>query len=550
MPEWFQKQTVGDLPASAAARFGERSALWFGEQHWTYRQLSDAVDAVAKSLMALGIERGDKISLWANNRPEWIFLMFAAAKVGAVLVPINTRFRTEDFSYTVRQSDSRLLLAVDRSGPIDYRSMIEDVITPAHRAGPTSIRCPDLPMLDHVVMITDAHCPGFFNWPDFLAAGAAISDAALAARAASIDPDDLLIIAYTSGTTGHPKGVMHGHCAIRNVVDTASRIGLTFEDVMVNYLPLFHLYSYSGCCLMSVASGACQVLMDNFDAAEALDLVEKRRISVIHGFDAHYRDLLQEQGRRPRDISSLRFATFPAGMDSSAATARRVQGEFCPSVSVYGMTELWTFPAISFANSTSEQRCEASGFPSPGYDFRFVDRESGADLPDGQLGEILVRGYMVTRGYYKDPEATAAAIDADGWLHTGDLGFRRPDGHIKFIGRGKDMLKVGGENVAPAEVEAFLTRHPDILEAAVVGVPDERLSEVGCAFLVLRPGATINPLELAAYCKGRIASFKIPRYFHARDSLPMTPSGKVKKVELKQLALGLMQQESAARARS
>ena len=356
------------------------------------------------------------------------------------------------------------------------------------------------------------------------------------------------MIGYTSGTTGHPKGVLHTHVMIRNMRERANRIGLTFEDVIVNPLPLFHLYGFSEGGLISVIAGAKHVLLDRFDADECMRLVEAEKGTITHGFDTHYKEYLDSLERTPRDISSLRICTFPSGMTSSARIARRVQTEMAPIVTGWGMTETFTFATMSFGNSTPEQRTDASGFPAPGLDIKVVDPETGREVAAGEEGELLIRGYMITQGYYRKPEETAEAIDADGWLHTGDTVVLRADGHIRFVGRFKDQLKVGGENVAPAEVEAFLMAHEAIDQVAVVGYPDSRLGEVAVAFVVTAPGKSVAGDEIAGYCKGRIASFKVPRHVLTVAAFPMTASGKVQKHRLRALALDMLGHPTADRA--
>ena len=342
---------------------------------------------------------------------------------------------------------------------------------------------------------------------------------------------------YTSGTTGFPKGAMHAHRLVRNVTDRAFRLAITEHDVILMYLPLFHLFAFSEGMLTSLVSGARQVLTPGFDARESLGLIERERATVLHGFDTHYKELCELHAREPRDVSSVRTGILAAGMSSSVAIARRARALFGPLVSGYGMSEFGVGAAIGALDSTEEQSCEGSGFPAPGYEIRIVDPASGEAQPTGQPGEILVRGYTLMQGYYDKPEATAAVIDADGWLHSGDMGLIRPDGHLRFLGRYTDMLKIGGENVDPMEVEAFLMAHPGVNLAAVVSYPDARLSEVGVAFIRLEPGHALTEGDVLDHCRGRIASFKIPRRVFFVDDFPMTSSGKIQKVVLREDAL-------------
>jgi fatty-acyl-CoA synthase len=529
---WFGTQTLGALPGEAARRWGAREALCFEGRRSTFAELATGVDRFARGLIALGVQPGDKVALWMLNRPEWIEAAFAVIKIGAVLVPINTRFRTDDVAYILDQSDSTTLILAERSGPVDYLGMVRELAPLG--AAPAATR---LPRLQHIVLLADARRPETVAWEEMLAAGAAVDDAALDARAGTVDPEDLAFLMYTSGTTGFPKGAMHGHRFVRNVTDRAFRLAITEQDVIMMYLPLFHLFGFSEGMLTSIVTGARQVLTETFDPAESLALIARERATVVHGFDTHYKELLEAHERSPRDVSSVRTGILAAGMSSSTAIARRARALFGSPVSGYGMSEIGVGVAIGALDSTEEQSCEASGYPAPGYEVRIVDPGTGCEQPTGVPGEILARGYTLMRGYYNKPEATAAALDAAGWLHTGDMGLIRADGHLRFMGRYKDMLKVGGENVDPMEVEAFLMDHPAISLAAVVGYPDPRLSEVGVAFVRRETGHRVTEEEVLAHCRGRIASFKIPRHVLFVDDFPMTSSGKIQKVKLRDEAL-------------
>jgi fatty-acyl-CoA synthase len=528
----FEPITLGALPGRAAARWGAREAVSFRGRRWTFAEVAAGVDRVARGLLALGVRPGDKVALWMVNRPEWIEIAFAVLKIGAVLVPINTRLRTEDVAYIVAQSDASTLILAERSGPVDYLAMVRELV-PVD--GPTGAS--RLPKLRHLVVLGEARRPATVPWTALLERAARVEDAALAACADAVDPEDLAFLMYTSGTTGFPKGVMHGHHMIRNVTERAFRLAITEQDVIMMYLPLFHLFAFSEGMLTSLVTGARQVLTEGFDAAESLELIARERATVLHGFDTHYKELVEAHARQPRDVSSVRTGIFAAGMSSSAPIARRARALFGPLVSGYGMSEFGVGVTIGSLDSTEEQSCEASGSPAPGYEIRVVDPGTGCDQPAGTPGEILVRGYTLMRGYYNKPEATAAAIDTEGWMHTGDMGVLRADGHLRFMGRYKDMLKIGGENVDPMEVEAYLMSHPAINLAAVVSYPDARLSEVGVAFVRCEPGHRLTAPDVLAYCRGRIASFKIPRHVLFVDDFPMTSSGKIQKVKLRDEAL-------------
>jgi fatty-acyl-CoA synthase len=528
--DWFPKTTLGQLPVDAARQWGAREALMFEGKRWTFAALSDEVDRVARGLLALGIAPGEKVALWMVNRPAWITTAFAVMKVGAVLVPINTRFRSEDAAYVVEQSDAAVLILAARSGPVDYLSMAQ-ALAPSLATGP--LREARFPHLRQVIVTGDAHAAGAVSWDAMLERGATVSPGVLAERAAAVDPEATAFLMYTSGTTGFPKGAMHSHRIFRNVVDRAFRMSITPADTILMYLPLFHMFGFSEGMLISFVSGARQVLTETFNPEESLTLLVDERATILHGFDTHFKELLEALERRPRAIPRIRVGICGAGMSSSTAIARKARQVFGQLVSGYGMSEFGAGASIGSLDSTEEQCVEASGYPAPGYEIAIIDPDTGKRLPPGVPGEIIVRSYMLMQGYYNKPEETARAIDADGFMHSGDMGYFRPDGHLHFMGRYKDMLKIGGENVDPMEVEAFLMTHPSVNLAAVVSLPDARLAEVAVAFVRTEPGSTLAAAEVVEYCRGKIASFKIPRHVALLDDFPMTSTGKIQKVRLR-----------------
>jgi fatty-acyl-CoA synthase len=535
--DWFCKRTIGSLVDERAARDGAREALVFEEERFTFGELARDIDAVARGLMALGIEPGDKVALWMPNRPEWVHAALAVMRIGAVLVPINTRLRTEDVAYVLGQSDSTALIIAARSGPVDYLAMASELL-PSLASGIDDLRDARLPALRLVIVLGDAPAARTFDWPALLEAGTRLSDDLLRARIDAVDPDETAFIIYTSGTTGFPKGVMHCHNIVRNVIDRAYRMAITPADTVLMYLPLYHLFGFSEGILMSMATGGRQVLTQTFAANESLRLLEGERATILHGFDTHFKDLLEAYRRQPCDTSSIRTGILAAGMSSSIPIAQAARRHFGNLLSGYGMSEIGVGAALSAIDSSEDQCVEASGYPAPGYEIKIIDPETGREAAIGAPGEILVRGYMVMQGYYRKPEETAKAIDAEGWMHSGDMGLIRADGHLRFMGRYKDMLKIGGENVDPLELETYLLTHPAIKAAAVVGVPDARLSEVAVAFVQTLPEQGITEREVADHCRGRIASYKIPRHVFLVAEFPITGSGKVQKSKLREEARG------------
>ena len=523
----------GDLGDEIAARFPDREGLVFGASRYSFREVAARIDEAARRLIAAGVGHGEHVALWLNNCDDWIFIAFAVQKIGAVLVPINTRFRSRDLAYVLTQSDSRFLITHDRSGPVDYAGMVREVV--ALPAVGDAVDDPRFPRLRRVILLGETPQPGTVDWASLARPAAALPPAELGRRAAAVDPSATAFIMYTSGTTGFPKGVVRTHSLIGNVADRAGRMAITRHDTILNYLPLFHAFGLSEGAWMSMITGARQILTQGFDPAESLDLIEKERASIVHGFEAHMKGLAEEQEARPRDLASLRTGIFAAGMLSATPVVRRGMRALAPltNLSGYGMTETWLGVSLSSLDDDEIHRSEASGWPGSDFELRIVDEASGDVLGPGTTGELQVRGRAVMSGYYKKPAETAATFTADGWFRTGDAAMWLGDGCLRFLGRYKDMLKVGGENVDPMETEGLLLEHPDVQQVAVVGLPDERLGEVAVAYVQRRVDSAIDSEDVMAHCRGKVASFKLPRHVVFVEAFPMTESGKIKKNELR-----------------
>lgn len=535
MTQWFEQKTYASAIDEAAERFGDRTALSFDGRHWTFLQLQNEVDNAAAVLAGLGVAPGDVIGLWMDNRPEWVFVFFAAARLGAIVLPMNTGLRSDDCRYVLRHSRCSTIVLAPRSGPVSYLEILQSLMPDLEAHDPSNLRVDGFPDLRRIVALSDGEPhAGTLDWDDSLAVAGARPIWPM------VDPDGLATIMYTSGTTGAPKGVMHSHHALRNVLDQANRLNVRQADVILMFLPLFHAYGLYEGPLLSVLTGARMCLLERFDAGRALATLAAERATLCFGFSTHFQDMLAHPGFQQADRSSLRAGILAVGPRSLESLAFKVQREFGGKmVSGFGMTEIGVGATLGFLDEDEEHSAATSGYPLSGYEFRIVDPDSGGHCGINEPGEVLVRGYQLMLGYLDDPEQTARTVDADGWLHTGDIGIRLPDGYMRILGRFKDMLRVAGENVDPSEVEALYAAHPALATAVVIGVPDARLEEVPCLCIEVRDGHPLDDAlreELLRFADGRLAAFKRPRYVVSFDQLPVTASGKMARAEIQAIA--------------
>ncbi|WP_067452406.1 AMP-binding protein [Actinomadura macra] len=499
----------------------------------TYAELDAEVTAVRAALSAAGVRRGDHVAVCLGNGPRWVSLFVAIGSLGAVTVPVNTRLREDEIGYVLRQSRATLLFTADRFLNIDFTAMLRRICP----AIGSSLPDPALPDLRDVVVLGK-------DVPD----GARSFEAFLAEPAAPVEPcstpDDVLLIQYTSGTTSYPKGVLLTHrnmCA--DAFFSGARLGLRAGDRFHSARPFFHAAGSTLSVLACLQHVSTLVTMDRFEAGEALRLMEAERCTHFSGNDTIALMLLDHP-----DLPRRRLRLRGAWAAASPAIVRRIIDELGATECVvgYGLSEASPNVAQSAWWEPEEVRASGRMLPEPGVQVRIRDTETGQDVPEGETGEILVRGWNVMRGYYEMPEETAAALSADGWLSTGDLGRLGPDGRLEFTGRAKDLIRVGGENVAPTEVEDVLHRHPKIKQAAVVGVPDPRLIEVPFAFVVLTEGCEAGPEELLGWARERLAGFKAPRHLRVVagfEDIGMTASSKVQKRHLADHARRLLEAE-------
>ena len=529
--------TLPGLVQDAAARFGEAEAIV--DLHgpggtitrWSFDRLAEEVATATRAVMARGIEPGDRVAIWAPNCAEWVVAALGAVGAGAVLVPLNTRYKGAEAAYILRASGARLLFTVQGFLGTDYPAMLDEAIS----AGDP------VPALEAVIVLRtdDAGTPvtgGAVAWDDFLAGAERCEPDVAAGRTASITPDDVCDLVFTSGTTGNPKGAMTTHSqTLRTFATWAEVVGLRAGDRYLIVNPFFHTFGYKAGILACLMAGATMVPEPVFDVGVILQRVSEERISVLPGPPTIFQSILDHPERRSFDLSTLRLvvtgaAVIPVELIESLWSDLGI----ATVLTAYGLTEATGTVTMCRQGDSAEIIATTSGRAIPDVEVRIIDAD-GNELEAGEQGEIVVRGYNVMSGYVDAPEATAEAIDLDGWLHTGDIGFLDDAGNLAITDRLKDMYVSGGFNVYPAEVEAVLRRHPGVAQVSVVGIPDRRMGEVGLAVVVPAPGADAEAVAAALpeFAKDQLANFKVPRRVEVVDALPTNASGKVLKRELR-----------------
>ena len=542
--------TVGALLDHIAGKFPDHEALVYPERglRYSYREFNERCRQVAKGLMGMGVKKGDHVSIWANNVPEWVVLQFASAKIGAVLVTVNTSYKSAELEYILKQSDSSTLFLVQGFKDTDYVQTVGEVMPELASSQPGRLASAKLPFMKNLVFLGGGAPAGMFGFDQMVAMGQGIPDAELDAVERGLSPHEVINMQYTSGTTGFPKGVMLTHF---NVVNNGFNIGecmrFTEKDRLCIPVPFFHCF---GCVLgvmACVTHGSTMVPVETFDPLKVLQAVEKERCTAVHGVPTMFIAELEHPEFSKFDLTSLRTGIM-AGSNCPIEVMRRVIRDMHASeiTIAYGQTESSPVITQTRTDDPLELKVSTVGKVLPNVELKIVDIETGAALPPGKQGELCTRGYLVMKGYYKMPEETAKAIDADGWLHTGDLAVMDENGYCKITGRIKNMIIRGGENIYPREIEEFLYTHPKISDIQVYGVPDRKYGEQVMAAIVLKGGCAMTEEEVRDFCRGKIANYKIPRYVRFVDSYPMTASGKIQKFKLREMAIRELQLEGAA----
>ena len=514
----------------------------------TYAELDAECERAAKSLLALGFGKGDHIAMWATNYPQWIVTLFAASKIGAVFVTVNTNYKIYEAEYLLRQSDSACLVMCRGFKDTNYVDIMKRLVPETAKCGGGEIKSKRLPVLRRIIMIDPGvDEPGMIGWDDFMRLGESVSDEMLAEAKAKCDPHDVVNIQYTSGTTGFPKGVMLTHY---NILNNGNSIGncMRFSpaDKLCIPVPFFHCFGLVLAIMASITHGTSMVPVNYYRPIEVLEALDAEKCTAVHGVPTMYIAMLQHP--RFKEFKFNLRTGIMAGSPCPVEMMKRVIDEMgMREITItYGQTEASPGCTMTTTDETLEHRVNSVGRAMPHIETKIVDPSTGEELPDGENGEFCARGYNIMKGYYKMPEATAQAIDKDGWLHTGDLACRMPDGYYKITGRIKDMIIRGGENIYPKEIEDFLYTYPKVRDVQVVGVPDVQYGEEICAFIIPNDGQTVSEDEIKDYVRANMARHKVPKYVIITDSFPMNAAGKIQKFKLRDAATEQLGLQDAA----
>ena len=543
--------TIGDLLEKQAAQYPDHDAVIspYLDVRYTYKEFNELTDLVARGFMGMGIQKGDKVSIWASNYPQWIITQFATAKMGAVMVTVNTNYKQFELEYLLKQSDTTTLIMMGGVKDNYYVDHINGLCPELKDSKPGELVSEKLPFLKNVIFLDEERHPGMFLWDDIFSFADRVSQGELEARKKELDIHDVINMQYTSGTTGFPKGVMLTHY---NLVNNGMAIGdcmkFTHKDILCIPVPLFHCF---GCVLGVMASythAATMVLIDHFNPVKVMNAIQMEKCTAVHGVPTMFISMLDHPDFDQYDFSTLRTGIM-AGSPCPIEFMKRAMSDMNMSeiTITYGQTEASPAMTMTTTDDPLEVRVATVGKQIPGVEVKIVDPETGEDAPFDVQGEIVGRGYNIMKGYYKMPEATAQAVDEDGWLHTGDLGTMDQNGYFKITGRLKDMIIRGGENIYPREIEEFLYTNEKVRDVQVIGVPDKRYGEEVLACVILKEGQEATEEEMIEFVKNGLSRFKAPRYVRFVDSFPMTASGKIQKYKMREWAIEELDLKDAAK---
>jgi fatty-acyl-CoA synthase len=539
----LQSLTLGQILDRTIAAYPDNDAVVYFDRDYrlTYREFGELVDRIAKGLMALGVQKGEKVALWATNVPHWVALMFATARIGAIFLTINTLYKAAELEYVLGQSDAENLFIIDGFRDTDYVRTVYDLVPElkTHQRG--YLKSEKFPHLKRVFFLGHEKHRGMYSVFETISLGAMVSDDAYRARQAELDPHDVINMQYTSGTTGFPKGVMLTHYNIgNNGYWIGANQALGPKDRICLPVPLFHCF---GCVLGVMAAinhGSTLVILEYFDPVQVMAAIEGERCTAVYGVPTMFIAQLQHKLFSKFDFSSLRTGIM-AGSPCPVKTMEEVMEKmYLKEITIcYGLTEASPVMAQTTVTDSVRKKVETVGKPMPEIEVAIMDPETHKPLPQGVEGEVCCRGYSVMKGYYKMPEATAKTILENGWLLSGDLGILDEDGYLKITGRHKDMIIRGGENISPREIEEYIYRLDGIQDVQVVGVPSRKYGEQVAAFVILKEGFDLSPEDVQDFCRGKISNYKVPKYVSIIEHLPLTASGKVQKFKLREIAAEL-----------
>ncbi len=533
--------TIGDLFDEVAARFPARDALIDipGGRRYSYRELLAIVNQLARGFLKLGIAQGEHLALWTPNISEYIITELAAAKIGAVLVSVDTNAQLPQLEYLLRQSDSRSLILSEGIKGADYIGMIRELCPEIDSSEPARLVCAALPELRRLIAISEKTCPGMRTWGEVLESGRDVPDRLLTERQSACRKDDVATLLYTSGTTGAPKGVMSTHVGIINTtLASAENQRLTERDRLCLSVPLAHMFGCICVTLAALLKGATVVIpAETFDPGKFIEAIAAERCTAIYGSPAAFIAMMEHPAYAPEELRSLRTGIM-GGAQCPLEVMKRVVEEMGVREIVigYGQTEASSWITMTRPDDPLELRVSTVGRPIPNVEVKLIDPQSGREVPTGAVGEICARGLNM-RGYYKMPAATANAIDPDGWLHTGDLATMDGDGYVRTTGRLKEVIVRGEETIYPAEIEEILFSHPRISNVQVFGVPGKTSGEDVAAWIKLEEGASVTEGEILHYCRGKLPESRLPRYIKFVNEFPLTPLGKVQKFKMREIAI-------------
>ena len=533
------EETIGRLLRRTVTNYPEHDALVSRHQdiRWSYRDYAEQIDRLAAGLLALGIEPGDRVGIWSPNRAEWCLTQFATARIGAILVCINPAYRVFELEYALNKSGCKAIVTAERFKSSDYLGMLQRLAPELANCEPGHLVAERLPELSLVIRMGSEETPGMLNFPAVLESGVRADRERLDQIEAQLSPHDIINIQFTSGTTGNPKGAALSHY---NILNNANQVahGMRFseQDRLCIPVPMYHCFGMVLGKLACLTRGACAVFpSDAFEPGAVLEAVEAEKCTALHGVPTMFIAELEYPDFDRYDLSSLRTGIM-AGAPCPVEVMRKVisRMHMAEVLIAYGQTECSPVNHMTLADDPIEKRVESVGRAGPHLEVKLVD-DRGQVVPVGERGDICTRGYAVMRGYWDDPERTAETVDEEGWLHSGDLGIMDEEGYVQVVGRLKDMIIRGGENIYPREIEEFLFTHPKIQDAKVIGVPDEKFGEEVCAWVQLKEGEELSEDEIRAYCKDHIAYFKVPRYVKLVREFPMTVTGKVQKFKMREV---------------